>query len=115
MSILHEFPNEAESCNDLALPNDHELEHVGSILGRVLGRAFAEPEPWDYELCPHCHRASWAYVEWMIEEARHDERRRIEWDLDMADLAGSQRQIEIVRQMLKPKIQYRPQLRVEPR
>jgi hypothetical protein len=112
MSILHEFPNDTERCNELALPTDHELEHVGSILGRVLERVLSPSEPYDYELCPHCHRASWAYVEWMIEQARQSEREKIEWDLFLADLAGSQRQIEIVWQMLKPKIQYRPQLKV---
>jgi hypothetical protein len=50
-----------------------------SVVAAILDRAESDL---DYESCPHCHRPSWGYVGWLIEDARRDERAKValeEW------------------------------------
>lgn len=81
-----------------------ELTPIAAILPRVMADLADRmaAAALDYEVCEHCHRASWSHIEHLIESARRDERERIEWDLKMADLDSREPRLELIRAMLRP-------------
>ncbi len=106
----------------LAFPDyssEETLVPIGAILPTVVSDLLDHmADPSNYEVCAACHRPSWTFARWMAEDARKDERLKIEWEEFAAGEELSRRELltrlEHTRAMLmpQPKVQYRPQLRV---